>query len=331
MMKYENNTCQVCGENKQVVISSNPLAKQICSRCIADSIDIEKAEEIRNLSMTLRIPFHLNEYYSLLLSSKDKYEAIDRYLSYLSEGPDMLRDHFFKWDEIDKHYNAALTYTKALAEIAPLREAITERGVEKWGHDHTFQQIVKLEQIYESTVRQYNIQSSLQQDAVKKAARLSVKMDDLISSNEFKELRDATVAQASFLKIANIEDLVAAQDDETITTVADLAAYLEKNGFEFNKMLPDIEQDDIDLLMTNYEENVKEIVYNATGIESQFRDFIDNIKKETETRDTEMIAKEMPLDDFQIDEFLEEEERILDRELEAEEVEFDLNDEDLYY
>lgn len=330
-MKYEENTCQVCGNQAKVVISDNPLAKQMCSKCIADSINVEEAAEIRNLSMTLRIPFSLNEYYSLLLSSKDKYEAIDRYLDYLSGGPRTLDDQFFDWHEIDKHYDATLSYTRALAEIRPLKDAILERGKEKWGFDHTFQQIVKLEQVYESTIKQYNITSSLQQDAVKKAAKLSVKMDDLITEGAYGDLRNATAAQTSFLKIANIEDLVVAQDDETIRTVADLASYLEKNGFQFNKMQPVVEQDAIDALMSNYEENVKEIVYNATGIESQFRDFIDNIKKETETRETELATEQLPLSDIEIEDFLEEEERKLDLELETEEVEIDFDDEDLYY
>ena len=330
-MKYETGSCQQCGKNTKVVVSKNPLAKTMCSRCIADAVNMDKAEDIVNLSKTLRIPFNLNEYYALLLGSSDKYAAMDDYLDYLSKGPDAINDMFFDWHEIDKHYDATLSYTRALAEIAPLREAITERGKEKWGHQNTFQEIIKLEKIYENTIREYNISSSLGQDAIKKAANLSVQMDNLIDSGMYKELRDATAAQSSFLKIANIEELSAASDDKTIRTVADLAAYLEKNGFEFSKMLPKTNQDEIDDLMTNYEENVKEIVYNATGIESQFRDFIDNIKKETEERETEMAVAEMPIDDFDMEEFLEEEERQLDRELEAEELEIDFDDEDLYY
>ena len=330
-MKYEVSRCSVCGENKKVVVSSNPLAKDICARCIAEAIDMEKAEEVRNLSMTLRIPFNLDEYYSLLLGSDNKVAAMESYLEYLSKGHDPMVETFFNWHEIDKHYDATLNYTRALAEIAPLRDALLERGKEKWGHNNTFHEIVALERIYENTIREYNISSTLQQDAIKKAAKLGIQMDRLIDGNEFKDLRDATAAQAQFLKTANIEELAAASDDETIRTVADLAAYLEKNGFEFSKMTPNVEKDEIDDLMENYIDNVKGVVYNATGIESQFKDFIESIKKETETREVEIAAEQMPLEDFDVDSFLEEEERKLDRELEAEELEIDYDDEDLYY
>lgn len=333
-MKYELDTCQVCGTKTKIVKSGNMLAKQMCSSCIADSINVESAADVRKLSMTLEIPFSLKEYYALMMSSSDKYEAMDSYLQYLSEQGTVLDEGVYDWDTIDGHYNAALSHTRALAEIQPLREAITNRGTEKWGAEYTFNHIVKLEQMYENTIRQYNITSSLQQDAIKKAAKLSVKMDDLIASNGFKELRDATAAQSQFLKTANIEDLVAASDDETIRTVADLASYLEKKGFEFSRMQPSVEQDDIDELMENYTSNVKEIVYNATGIESQFKDFIENIKKETEAQAAEDAAIGMPIahidDEFDVDDFLAEEENKLNLELETEQFEVDFYDEDIY-
>ncbi len=335
-MKYEKGECQLCGIHTNIVKSENRLAKDMCATCIADSINIDSAADIRMLSMTLEIPFSLKEYYSIMLSSDDKYEAMNDYLAYLSNKENHKDEGVYDWREIDGHYNAALSYTRALSEIAPLRQAIQDRGQEKWGFEYSFAEIVKLEQIYENTVRQYNITSSLQQDSIKKAAKLSIKMDALIAADGFKELRDATSAQAQFLKTANIEDLVASSDDETIRTVADLASYLEKKGFEFNRMLPRVEQDEIDILMNNYEKNVKEIVYNATGIETQFKDFIENIKRETELQEAEEQAHLVPLAhieeaEFDSDDFLEEEERKLNLELETEGFDMDFDDEDIYY
>lgn len=333
-MKYILDTCNNCNLNKKVVISENKLSKNLCASCIAELIDTEKSADIRNLSMTLQIPFSLKEYYTIKLSSTSNEEAMDSYLMYLSEqNPMMMDTGVFNWNEIDTHYHAAKNYTHALAEITPLRDAITERGQEKWGHDLTFHDIVKLEQIYESTVKQYNITSALQQDAIKKAAKLSVSMDKLIEADGYKELRDATAAQAQFLKTANIDDLVAVSDDETIRTVADLVLYLEKNNFQFHKDLPKVAQDDIDELMENYIKNVKEVVYNATGLETQLKDFIEKQQEAHEEHLLEEAAQETPLDNFDYDEFMEEEERKMDLELQSEEIseEFDLNDDDLYY
>lgn len=330
-MKYEEGKCDICHENTKVVISENGFAKEMCASCIAASIDMEKAEEVRDLSVVLRIPFNIREYYAILMATNDKAAAMDQYLEFLTTTMQKGHDGSFNWDEIDLHYNAAKSHIIALAEITPLREAIENRGREKWGEDHTFQEIIRLEQIYENTIKQYNITSSLQQDAIRKAARLSVKMDNLIATNGFKELRDATAAQAQFLKVANIEELVATSDDETIRTVADLVSYLETNGFEFNKMLPNVQPDEIDFLMENYIKNVKEIIYNATGVEQQFKDFIERMKEESETKLMEEVAESMPLDDFDFDEFLDEEAERLDRELELEDWNLDIEDDEDYF
>lgn len=335
-MKYIKDICDNCKLEKKVVISNNQLSKKLCASCIANSIDTEKAEDIRKLSMTLEIPFSLKEYYTLKLGNTSDEEVMDMYLTYLSEqipgAPDI---GVFDWSEIDNHYHAAKNFTFALAEITPLKTALEERGRAKWGNEYTFQQIVKLEQIYENTVKQYNINSSLQQDAIKKAAQLSVKMDDLIAANGFKELKDATSAQAQFLKTANIDELVATEDDETIRTVADLALYLEKNGFEFSRMQPVVPEDEIDKLMKNYTENVKEIVFNATGLDQQLKDFVENQKREHEEALAGDAYAELPLaplDSYDVDEFLEEEERKMDKELETEDFDLvDFDNDELYY
>lgn len=333
-MKYIKATCQVCGNEEKVVTSANALAKDICAKCIVENIDISEAEELRRLSMTLQIPFSLKHYHTYMLTNhSNPVKAMDEYLEYLSK-EDRLNykeEKIFEWNEIDKHYNSSLNYIIALAEIKPLREAIEARGKVKWGNEFTFQQIMKLEDIYENTVKQYNITSSLQQDAIRKAAKLSIKMDSLIDGGEFKDLKDATSAQAQFLKTADIKDLAeTAKSDDTITTVNDLAFYLEKNGFQFSKMLPDIPQDAIDELMENYMTNVKDVVYNATGLDTQLQDLIEQIKLNSEEELLAQEAEAIPLSGEELEDFLEEKQKEADRELENEELETDLSELEFY-
>lgn len=331
-MIYKQDYCDECKSLKKVVVSENKLSKQLCSSCIAKSIDMTKSEELRKLSMTLEIPFDLNEYHSILLSNDNEEVAMDIYLNYISEQKKPFDNGTtFEWDEIDKHYDSSKSYLVALAEIKPLRNAITERGKEKWGHDFTFQEIVRLENLYENTIKQYNITSAIQQDAVKKAVTLSISMDKLIAANDFKSLKDASTAMKQFLSTADIENLAAVSDDDTIRTVADLANYLEKNGFEFNTMLPVVEKDEIDILMDNYVENTREIVYNSTGLEVQLQDFMENLKQEKEMDTIQDEMDNNSLDDLDIfEDHWEEEEKKLDLELEAEEIEVDFDDEDIF-
>lgn len=331
-MKFINDTCDNCKSFKKVVISENKLSKKLCASCIANSIDMSKSEELRKLSVTLEIPFDLKEYQSIRMSSSSDEEAMEIYLEYLAtQNRPYENDSTFEWDEIDKHFNSSKSYLLAIAEIQPMREAIQQRGKEKWGPDFTFQEIIKLENLYENTVKQYNITSAIQQDAVKKAVTLSVSIDKLISTGDFKSLKDATAAMKQFLATADIENLAATSDDDTIRTVADLANYLEKNGFEFHKMLPVVEQDEIDRLMDNYVENVKDIVHNATGLEVQLQDFMEDLRQSKETDVIEDEMENNSLDDLDIfEDHWEEEEKLLDQQLDAEELEDDFTDEDIF-
>lgn len=327
-MKYENDNCQLCGKSTRVVKSKNGLARNLCASCIVDSIDMTKAEELRRLSITLQIPFSLQHYYTYMLTEPDRVKAMEMYLDYLSkvESLDYEEEKIYNWDKIDMHYNASYDYIRALAEIKPLRQAIEARGKTKWGDEFTFKDIVRLEDTYESTVKQYNITSALQQDAIRKASKLSIKIDQLIDGGDFKELKDATSAQASFLKTANIGDLAqTAKDDSTIMTVNDLAFYLESKGFQFSKMLPDIPQDAIDELMDNYMLNVKDLVYNATGIDQQFKDLIQQIKDSSEEEMLTQEAEMVPLTGEELEDYLEEQQREIDKELSNAQEEVDFN------
>lgn len=329
-MKYVEGTCEVCHDSTKVVISDNILAKDICAKCIIESIDIKKADELLTLSQTLQIPFSLKNYYTYMMTNHNNpLNAMDEYLNYIAKADRLIyeEEKIYEWDEIDRHYNSSLNYIIALAEIKPLREAIEARGKIKWGEEFTFQQIVKLEDIYENTVKQYNITSSLQQDAIRKAAKLSIKMDSLIDGGEFKELKDATSAQAQFLKTADINNLAeVAKDDSTIRTVNDLAFYLEKNGFQFSKMQPNVPQDAIDELMSNYTANVKDIVYNATGLDTQLQDLIEQIKLNSEEEMLAQEAESVPLSGEELEDYLEEQQREADRQLELEDMDDDLDD-----
>lgn len=321
-MQYKNDICSKCGKSKKVVVSSNPLVSNICAECIANSVDIEKAENIKLISETLQIPFDLNEYYSLLMAKGNKLQALEGYLDYLQDEEDYKPAAMFDWKEIDKHYNQALSHARAIATIEPLKNSLLARGQEKWGAAYTFQQLVSLERIYESTLKQFNIVSPLQQDAVKKAAKISLRMDDLIAAGEFKETKDATKAYMDLLKTAGLDDLGAiTENDGTVYTVNDLVAFFERTGFEFSKYVPNVPEDIIDKTLNNYTENVKRIVYSATGLNIKLQDAIENIQKEHEEAKSQKAYDDAPIAAFYEEADIESTE--FDNEIEQEEFSFE--------
>lgn len=296
-MKYEYGICGSCNRARNVLISSNPFAKQVCGECIVNNLDTESASDIRKLSLTLQVPFDLKNYYTTLLAVPDKVEAMETYLRHLANGKKLENHSFFDWHEIDNHYHAAKAFTHVLAEITPLKKLLMQRSEEKWGAGYSFQEYVKLENIYENTVKQFGIDSAIQQDAIRKASKVSVKIDSLIESGDYKEVKDATSAYSSFLKAANIDELVAVSNDDTVRTVADLVLFLEQKGWRFNELLPEVEKDEIDYLMDNYMDNVKAVVTGATGLSQQLSDLMDKQREDIEAKSLGEIAQTYILED----------------------------------
>lgn len=316
-MNYIYGLCEVCGEANNVLESNNKFAKKVCAKCVVDNIDIEDAEEVVKFSLNQQIPFDSKELYTIMLGTPNKVEAMDTYLKHLAKGKGLQDYTYFDWSEINQHYHAAKSYIHVLAEIEPLKKQLIERGQEKWGFELSFAEMMKLEDIYENTIKQFGIDSSIQQDAVKKAAKISVKIDSLIAAGDYKEIKDATSAYSNFLKAANIDDLVEVSSDNTIRTVADLALYVEKQGWVFNTMLPQIERDEIDYLMNNYTENVRSVVLGNTGLEQELRDLIEKQKTNLESKSQGEIAETHILED-DIENFVHEEDIKFENEMKTE-------------
>ena len=326
-MNYEIGICDSCKSNtRKVVKSDNKLAKTLCATCIAESIDTNSSKDIKNLSVSLQIPFSIKEYYTLALGHVNAADAMSAYMEFLSGQTGFEEPGLFAWDKIDEHFSAAQNFTRALAMITPLKDSLMNRGAEKWGEGFTFQEYVRLESFYENTIKQFGISSAVQQDAVKKASKMSISIDKLIEGGDFKAVGSATKAYVDFLKAANIEDLLVVSNDETIRTVADLVLYLEKNGFEFSKMMPDIEPDVLDKTIDNYMENVKNLVYTATGLDVQLRTLIEKMQDDVEKTKITEIAETHILEEDLDEDFLDIEEQKFIRELETEELDVDFDD-----
>lgn len=303
-MQLEQKVCDNCHTEKTVIVSTNPLAKTLCTDCIASLVDLDSAADIRNISTTLQVPFDLSEYYTVALGSTTPEETMAAYFKHL-EGSTPDNQQTFDWDQIDDHYHAATNFTVELARILPLKNALVARGAAKWGSTYSFHQLVELEAQYENTVRQYGVSSTFQKEAIKNAVRINVKIKDLIEAGEYADLRNATAAYKQFLEAAKVDQLVESSEDGTITTVAMLAEVIEKAGFQFNTFLPKVDKDDIDFLMDNISENTREIVYGATGLDVQIQEVVDKMQQSLEEKDATTAAETMILENDIDDDFME--------------------------
>lgn len=327
-MEIQKKKCPRCGNLNYILPSNNPLVEGRCISCVNEALDVSKVEHFAFFCRTYNLPFDLNLYMTLYKKHKNKtfmayVEALldDGTLSFADKVTDV-------WPEVEKEWSKVQTYTDILLKLPEIKDSFQERARIKWGHDYTFQELVQLENLLTNTIKVYNISDPMRLDAIRKACKLSVKIDALIESGEAKVLKDYTTAYNQFLKSAQIDELGSVANENSIKTVADLYKYMEKNGFEF-KFYDKEERDIVDKTLNDIKHSIREQIVNATGLDLKIQEITKSFKDKMEDNLTEHTILSSPLDDMVNEDYYEEVELETDNKLLDEELDFDYLDDDL--
>lgn len=316
-MNIKKLECSKCGAIDEGIESNNPLVGNICFSCLANIINFDKVEDVAEMSRTLKIDFNPNQFYLASLGTDTKEEAMREYFKYLSAADGDPKDGWLvAWDMIDEEWKKVKDFRKLTQAMPLFVDEFLQRGASKWGYNFSFDNLMKLENLYLSTIKAYGISDPIRRDAVKKAALISLKIDDAIySSDSIKELKPLTDTYNSLLKMAKVEEFVAGGDEGTIRTVADLVSYLEKRDYHIKSHVVE-EKDVVDRTLDNILENTRIILGEATGLDLMLQDIIEKAQDTMEADYAEAVYERQPLEDF-MDEASEE----LELELENEEEE----------
>lgn len=325
-MTLNEGKCSRCGKVTKIVSTDNKLVGDLCLTCIGNALDFDDVKDLKMLSETLKIPFNPNKFYLAQMQSNTEEEALEAYFEYIEE-LDMNDTQFkdglvAKWDMINDEWQRIRDYHGMMLSIPVFKDEFMSRNASKWGYAFSFEQQIRLESLYTTTLKTYNITDPIRRDAVKKAAITSVRIDDLIFGENHKDIKELTTTYQNFLKIANIDHVSEqAQSDDTITTVADLISYLELKGYHIQSDYVE-KKDVVDMTLDNILENTRLIVSEKTGIDVELSDIIEKAQANIEGElSDEVFTREALADDL-----YEEVERELERDLEATEREFDMED-----
>lgn len=327
-MEIQKKKCPRCGNLNYILPSNNPLVEGRCISCVNEALDVSKVEHFAFFCRTYNLPFDLNLYMKLYKQHKNKTFIV--YIeSLLDDGTLSFTDKVTDvWPEVEKEWSKVQTYTEILLKLPEIKDSFQERARIKWGHDYTFQELVQLENLLTNTIKVYNISDPMRLDAIRKACKLSVKIDALIESGEAKVLKDYTTAYNQFLKSAQIDELGSVANENSIKTVADLYKYMEKNGFEF-KFYDKEERDIVDKTLNDIKHSIREQIVNATGLDLKIQEITKSFKDKMEDNLTEHAILSSPLDDMVNEDYYEEVELETDNKLLEEELDFDYLDDDL--
>lgn len=328
-MKINKEKCSRCGRTDYVIHSNNPLVVGVCVSCINETIDVSRLEHFAFFCRTYNLPFSPNVYMSLY--KQHKILTPVKYVETLLDNGKLSYEDTTKdvWPEIEKEWSKVKTYTDILLKIPAVREAFEERAKIKWGTDYSFAELIQLENLFVNTIKVYNITDPMRLDSIKKACKLSVKIDALIDAGDAKTIKDFTAAYQSFLKSANIDEMSDMANEGSIKTVSDLYKYMEKHGFKFN-FYDHEERDIVDRTIKDIKQTIREEISHATGLDFKIENIKRSLEEKMETEATEEVVAANPLSSIidGADDYYEKVEMETDLELETQPIDLEYFDED---
>lgn len=298
MEKYINN-CSLCGRKKELIRSNNPLVKSLCSECLNKEIDRKSLVEANFFCKTYNIPFNPNKW--LKIEKESGTDVFKNYVNlvaeenknslYNSSKTDML------WTRADKEWQKDLTNEELIKRIIPIKEGFIKRMQIQWGSDYSFQEFLKLENLYTNTVRSNAITNPLTLDMIKKIAIVSIKMDRALEDGEIQTAAELNKMHTTLIKGAGLDDLVEVSDENVISNVSELCKFIEDNHGEF-KFYDDVTRDIVDKTIKDQEEWIRHFVIDNAGISTTYKLIEEQYKNKMENETLENAAKQKPLEDL---------------------------------
>ena len=159
---------------------------------------------------------------------------------------------------------------------------------------------MQLESLLNATMQANDITNPLQIDAIKKACRISVELDKAINAGDSKGIKELSSAYSSFTKTAQIDNVIAAANSDVITTVADLADFIEKCGGTY-KFYDNVERDVVDKTINDIKEYLRVLVSDSTGLGATLETITDAYKQRLENQTAEKAISEISISDIVAD------------------------------
>ena len=297
--KFPVSNCSICNKNKTLMFSNNPLVtSSVCFDCIKEKLDYNNLQQADFFCRTYNLPFLPDLF--ITLSEQYKGDVWQQYTQAILDDPAYAPNLYYSsstrdmWARANKEWEKKRSFAEILASLDSIRESYITRARLKWGQQYTFEQLIKLDDIYSKTLKANRIINPLQKEAVKTLCKLQIEIDEAIQNKDTKAMRDFSNAWSTFSKQADLETMINETKTDDITTVSELYDYMEKAGFQF-KFYDGFPRDEVDQALADISASNKRLILEATGLEQQLSDMIRQRQETLESSRTAAIAEEDPL------------------------------------
>jgi hypothetical protein len=298
-MFYEVQKCSRCGKVAKVIRSNNPLVPGLCLSCLQEEIDYNNLKQAQFFCQTYNFPFLPDRW----LEIADEVQE-DVFLCYTEAIAEEYRPNLYYdgntgnlWHQMNEEWKKVTDHRALLAQIKPIKQGFLEQMQIKWGMQYTFEEYIRLEDIYTNTVRRAGITNPLTMDIVKKIAVVSVGMDKALTEGEIKTAAEYSKMHKQLTDSAGLDKLIEVGSTDTINNVSDLCDYLEREGFQFNWEI-DVPRDIVDQTIADQQEWIATFVRNETGINQTYELVEKSYRQAMEQNATDKAQADFDLEDI---------------------------------
>lgn len=301
--------CAKCGKLTETLPSNNPIVGAVCPECLAQQINTKNLEQANFFCRTWNVPFKPELWVELsdrLGSSNTIFAAyLEHWQTTAEDVPVMWAEGRTKdlWTELNAEWERCNTFAELLANVEPIKDRFMRRAKIKWGGDYTFEEYTQLDSLLVSTLRAGDITNPLQIDAIKKACRISIQLDQAILAGDAKSIKDLTSAYSTFTKTAQIDDVIAASNKDVISTVSDLGDYIEQCGGQF-KYYDNVPRDVVDKTIADLKEYIRVLVEDCTGLSATLESISRSYAQKVESDAADAASQELSLEELMADNML---------------------------
>jgi len=121
-------------------------------------------------------------------------------------------------------------------------------------------------------------------------------IDKSVQEKNIKKIKDLSESYNKFIKTAKIDEMIESSQGDVLRTVADLANYIEKEGFEF-EYYDNYERDVVDTTINDIKEYLRTLVLESTGLEQTLETIKRGYEKKKHDDANEKATEEFSLED----------------------------------
>ena len=231
-----------------------------CIECIASKIDRHDLGSIDKMCQFLDLPFDANKW----LEMEKRYEKLGPLLiDYCQE---MTNNKYVDndWFEYNKMWEKCREYNGVLDKLTAMHSDLLMFLRKKWGHidGFTLEEYMRMEEYERHTLSHYPFKDEARRDMVRKLAKLSAISDHCIANGDNKEATTVLQSYNTLMKELGISTQTASNEN-TIESLSELVAYLEKTGFLLNYKITE-NRDIVDKTIENMQQYVRRLFTDSS-------------------------------------------------------------------